>query len=137
MRPQYERMAELIFKRYGVKPDFPWREFPKYEVFRHPDNRKWFGLIMNIPPKRLYEKHPSEKGRLPASILDKKEIYILDLKMPGAEVPELDKREGIFPGYHMDAKYWISVLLEDILQDSFIMKLVEQSYDLTLKEDRS
>lgn len=134
MQPQYERIAELIFKKYGEKPDFPWREFPDYEVFRHRDNKKWFGLIMNISPDKLYARDSSEKQRLPASVVDKREIHILDLKMPSAEIPALDQNEDIFPAYHMNAGYWISVLLEDILQDSFIMELVEKSYHLTQNE---
>lgn len=121
MIAQHERIAEMIAKRYGDQPDFPWREFPDYEVFRHRENRKWFGLIMNIPPERLYAKNSSERLRLPESLAAKKEIYILDLKMPKDQVPDLDKKEGIFPAYHMNAGYWISVVLEDILPDDYIV----------------
>lgn len=134
MESQYKRIADLIFKKYGEKPDFPWREFPDYEVFRHRGNRKWFGLVMNIPPERLYAKDSSEKLRLPEKLTGKKEIHILDLKMPSSEIPALDKEEGIFPAYHMNAGYWISVLLEDILPDSSIMELVEKSYNITKNE---
>lgn len=131
MKPQYERIADLIYEEYGDRPDFPWREFPEYEVFRHKTNRKWYGLIMNIPPKRLYAKHPSEKPRLPESLEGKSEIRIMDLKMPPDEAPGLDQHEGIFPAYHMDARHWISALLEDTLADDFIMRLVRKSYELT------
>lgn len=131
MQPQFERIADLIFKKYGDKPDFPWREFPGYEVFRHRDNRKWFGHIMNIPPEKLYEKDFFGKQCLPAYILGKKEIPILDLKLPSSEIPALEMMEGVFPAYHMNTGYWISVVLEDILEDGFIMELVEKSYNLT------
>lgn len=131
---QYERIADLINAKYGDKPDFPFREYPDYEVFRHPGNRKWYGLVMNIPPDRLYAKNSSEKPRLPPTVSDKKEIHILDLKMPAAEIPALDKKDGIFPAYHMNAGYWISVLLEDVLPDDFIMDLVAKSFELTKNE---
>lgn len=131
MKPQHERIADLIFEKYGDRPDFPWREYPDYEVFRHRGNRKWFGLIMNIPSDRLYQKDPAEKLRLPPEIAQAKEIYILDLKMPKDEVQALDGQKGIFPAYHMNAGYWISVLLADVLEDSCIMKLVEKSYQIT------
>ena len=133
MKPQYERITELIYEKYGGKPDFPWREYPDYEVFRHRDNRKWFGLIMNIPPDRLYEKDSSEKLRLPPEVAKQKEIYILDLKMPKGEIPNLDNQKGIFPAYHMNAGYWISVLLADVLTDEEIMKFVEISFKQTEK----
>lgn len=131
MKPQYERIADLIFAKYGEKPDFPWREYPDYEVFRHRDNRKWFGLVMNIPPERLHPKNPAHGLRLPAAIGEKKEIHILDLKVPHDEIAALENREGIFPAYHMNAGHWISVLLEDVLPDDFIMELVAKSYAVT------
>lgn len=131
MIAQHERIAEMIAKKYGDKPDFPWREFPDYEVFRHRENRKWFGLIMNIPSERLYAKNSSERLRLPETLATKKQIYILDLKMPKDQIPDLDQKEGIFPAYHMNAGYWISVVLEEILPDDYIMELVDVSYGLT------
>lgn len=133
MKPQYERIADLIFEKYRDRPDFPWREFPDYEVFRHRGSRKWYGLVMNIPPERLYAKDPAEGLRLPEVIRGKKEIHILDLKMPKSEIATLDGTEGIFPAYHMNAGYWISVLLEDVLTDERIMELVAKSYELTEK----
>lgn len=134
MKPQYERIADLIYEKYGDRPEFPWQEFPDYEVFRHRDNRKWYGLVMNIPPDRLYDKHPAEEPRLPESLRDKSQIYILDLKMPKTEIAKLDTSRGIFPAYHMNAGYWISVLLEDVLPDEAIMELVAKSYALTENE---
>lgn len=50
MKPQYERVTDLIYEKYKARPDFPFKDFPLYRVFRHPVSRKWFGLIMNIPP---------------------------------------------------------------------------------------
>lgn len=89
---------------------------------------------MNILPKRLYAKDISEKFRIPDSVLSKKEIHILDLKLPPGMVEDVDKKEGIFPAYHMNAGHWISVLLEDVLPDDYIMELVEQSYNITKNE---
>lgn len=131
MKPQHERIADLIFAKYGEKPDFPWREYPEYEVFRHRDNRKWFGLVMNIPPERLHAKGPAGSLRLPEAIADKQEIHILDLKIPQDEIAALETTEGIYPAYHMNAGHWISVLLEDVLPDDVIMELVAKSYTVT------
>lgn len=43
---QANRIANLIYERYGVKPDFPWKD--DNGVFRHLDNNKWFSLIMYV-----------------------------------------------------------------------------------------
>lgn len=127
---QSNRIADLIHRQYGDTPDFPWKKFPDCGVFRHTDTRKWYGLIMNIPPAKLYSKDPSQKLRLPQHLDTKPEIEILNLKAAG-EISLLTAKEGIFPGYHMNATYWISVLLEDILPDDRIMELVKESYAIT------
>lgn len=49
-------------------------------------------------------------------------------------VADLDSKDGIFPAYHMNAGHWISVLLEDVLSDEYIMELVERSYNITQNE---
>ena len=38
---------------YGVEPDYPFPTAPDYPVLRHPDTRKWFALIMDVPRYRL------------------------------------------------------------------------------------
>lgn len=134
MKAQYERIVDEIYEKYGDRPDFPWSEYPDYEVFRHAQNKKWYGLVMNIPPKRLYAKDISEKFRIPDSVAAKNDIHILDLKLPPAQVADLDSKERIFPAYHMNAGHWISVLLEDVLSDNFIMELVDRSYNITKNE---
>ena len=43
-----QELIDYIFDAHSVEPDYP---FPKDDVtcvFRHIDNRKWFGIAMNI-----------------------------------------------------------------------------------------
>ncbi|WP_455089335.1 MmcQ/YjbR family DNA-binding protein [Peptoanaerobacter stomatis] len=40
-------------------------------------------------------------------------------------------RKGIYPGYHMNHKHWISVVLNETLSDNEVMKLIENSFSLT------
>ena len=39
----------------GVLCDRPWARLPDYEVFRHPENNKWFALAAEIPKTALTE----------------------------------------------------------------------------------
>lgn len=50
----FERIADLIFEKYWDRPDSPWQDFPDYEVFRHRNNRKWYGLGMSIQPSKAH-----------------------------------------------------------------------------------
>ena len=60
-------------RTFGTLPDYPWLKDPKSAVLRHQDTAKWYGLIMEIPPKRLglsrrrghpeYKMRPAGAGR--------------------------------------------------------------------------
>ena len=56
-----EELRRYIMEEYHAENDFPWLRHPENEVFRHPGNRKWFALIMEVTGDRLglpdQEKH--------------------------------------------------------------------------------
>lgn len=60
-----------------------------------------------------------------------RKINILNLKIRQEDKPDLLKKSGIYPSYHMSRKTWISVKLDDTLPDDRIMELADQSYILT------
>lgn len=119
---QSNRITNLIFEKYGDRPDFPWVN-DSSGVFRNPKNAKWYGLIMDIPWNRLV------KGK-------KGEVDAMNLKIRDDKIPELVKTEGIFPAYHMNKKYWISVVLDDTLSDNRIMELIAESHSFTEKKGK-
>ena len=123
---QSNRIAARIEERFGVRPDFPFDEEPhaKSGVFRHPDSRKWFGLIMRISRKKL------QPG------MGERKTDVINLKADEASVPALVQREGIFRAYHMSHKSWISVILDGTLTDDEVMELVENSFALTNKKQK-
>ena len=118
---QSNRIAAAILERYSVEPDFPW-DSGKYGpagVFRHGGSSKWFGLIMNIE-RRLLDR--SDCGEL---------IDVLNLKADESKTAALHKIRGIYPAYHMNHGKWISVTLDDTLEDRDVMDLVDESFRLT------
>ena len=46
-------LAAYIQDYYGIKPDYPWMKHLNHAVFRHPGNRKWFALMMDVPRNKL------------------------------------------------------------------------------------
>ncbi len=123
---QANRITAEILKRYEVRPDFPWEENPSqnryrsYGVFRHRDGGKWFALIMNVREDVIFRNGSS------------KTLDIVNLKADPEVLPELVKRPGVFPGYHMNHRHWISVILTGELSDLAIMTLIEESRRLTM-----
>ena len=118
---QANRITELILKRYSVNPDFPWgqSQYQEYGTFRHPENNKWFALIMNVKRDALLKNG------------DKETVDIVNLKTDPDRSGKITQTRGVFPGYHMNHKNWISVLLNDTLPDDEIMSLIDSSFNLT------
>lgn len=118
---QTNRIAAQIKDEYGVEPDFPWKKQPNDSagVFRHEDTRKWFGIVMNI-----------RRGLLEADA-DEGMADVMNLKIEPGDLEWLTEKDGIYPAYHMNHKNWISVVLDDTLDDGTVMQLVRMSYEMT------
>ncbi len=118
---QSNRIAALILDKYSVEPDFPWDEgtYETSGVFRHGSNNKWFGLIMNIDRRHL-EKNAGEEM-----------VDVINLKADENKMIALHKIRGVYPAFHMNHSKWISVVLDDTLDDKDVMDLVEESFRLT------
>lgn len=115
---QANRIAYLIHEKYGSLPDFVWEKFPGYGIFRNANNKKWYGIIMNIEKKKLNH----EGGK----------VEIINVKLAPEKISSLIHSNGVYPAYHMNKKNWISIILDDTLSDSEIMKYIEESYRFTI-----
>ena len=124
LSPQTNRITAEIARRYGEKPDFPWEE--NFGVFRFPENRKWYGLIMDIPLKKLTHDDADEEL-----------VNVMNLKINGPSPEELFCRPGIYPAYHMNHQKWLSVLLNDTLSDEEVLGLIDASRQSILPKKKS
>ncbi len=52
---------------------------------------------------------------------------------PERSIELRERYNGIIPGYHMNKKHWNTVCLEDDVEDSLIVQLIDHSYDLVVK----
>ena len=113
---QSNRIADCILRRYGTEPEFLWAQYPGCGVFRKTENEKWFGIIMNVDLSRVA---PDGSG----------EVEVLNVKL-GDEAWDYIGRPGIYPAYHMSKKSWVSIVLDDTLEDEAVLTLVEKSREL-------
>ena len=121
IRPQVE---ELLADRYSTLPEYPWAGDPSSAVFRHLDNKKWFGLIMTVRPRVL-------------GLQSDEFIDILNVKCDQVLASSLCREPGFLPGYHMNKKLWLTVLLDGTVPVGRINMLLDMSYDLTGKKLRN
>ena len=48
-----EEVFNYVHSKYGSDIEYLWRRYPNYAVFRHKDNLKCYGLVMDIPRYKL------------------------------------------------------------------------------------
>lgn len=112
-----ERVATYVQEAYGTEPEQQWEKYPEFLTLRGPTG-KWYGLIMTIPWDRL-------------GIARKGVVDVMNVKLPIAEIAALTDNERYFPAYHMNKKYWLTVLLEGGASWDDVRHLVDESYALT------
>jgi predicted DNA-binding protein (MmcQ/YjbR family) len=111
-------LLAYVKETYHTKPEYLWPRYPTYGVLRHKENRKWFGVVMDVPRSKL-----GLGGEDP--------ISIVDLKCDPVMLGSLLQKPGHFPGYHMNKNHWITVLLDGSVPPQELFPLVDFSYQLT------
>jgi len=73
-------------------------------------------------------------GKIFALLAEEQEPPRVSLKLPPDEVQALRAQyEGtVLPGYHLNKRHWVTVLLDGVLEDEELEALIEQSYDLVV-----
>ena len=117
--PQTKRIMTLVQEKYGNQLEYLWEKSPDTAVLRHEDNQKWYAILMRIPWDRL------DKGR---------EGLVEAVNLKHDQVAALLSQKGIYPAFHMNKRYWISLALDGTLSDEEVLDLLETSWNLTLKK---
>ena len=117
--PQTKSIMDQVQEKYGNQLEYLWEKSPDTAVLRHEGNQKWYAVLMKISWDKL------EKGR-------EGQVEALNLKHD--QVADLLSKKGIYPAFHMNKRYWISVALDDTLSDKEVLELMEKSWNLTSKK---
>ncbi len=102
---------------YGDEAEFLWEKSSDSGILRRKDSNKWYAAIMKLARNKLGEE---------ASEV----VEIVDLHVPTEKIAELLTCPGIYPGWHMNKKHWITVVLDGSLPDEVLYELVRESYRL-------
>ncbi len=114
-----------VKEQYGIVPDYPFPSDPSIPVLRHPDNKKWFAIILDVSGNKL---SPSLSGRLDVINLKIGDPLLVDL---------LTRQPGFFRAYHMNHEKWISILLDGTVSLQEICRWIDESYGLTMSRGRT
>ncbi len=95
----------------GCYEDYPFRD-PNWTVIRHNDSRKVFAWIFE------------REGNIWINVKCDPEWRDFWRKA----------FESVIPAYHLNKKYWNSIILDGTVPDEDIRRMIQESYGLTGKE---
>ena len=117
--PQTKRIMGYVQEKYGNQLEYLWEQSPDTAVLRHEESQKWYAVLMKISWDKL------DKG---------KEGLVEAVNLKHDCVTDLLTQRGIYPAFHMNKRYWISVAFDDTLSDEMVLELIERSWNLTSKK---
>lgn len=113
-----QELTDYIFDAFSVEPDYPFSRDDVTCVFRHTDNRKWFGIMMKIPYRTLGMNRDGETD-------------IVNIKCDPVLMGSLRGKPGFRPAYHMNKYKWITILLDGSAGREEVTALVDMSFRMT------
>ena len=113
--PQSNRLVSYVQSSFGESVHFLFKNDTDTGVFLNEKNQKWYGIIQYIDGTKL----GLEEG--------KKEI----LNVKTDEVSSLLQKEGFYPAFHMSKQHWVSVILDDTVDDETLHSLIHTSRAFT------
>lgn len=119
-----EAVIKYVNEKYGVMPEFLWENDFDDGVLRHPDTKKWFGIIMMNTRRSVLGL--SGEGR----------VDIMNVKADPLLIERLIDGKGYLPAYHMNKRHWITLLLNGSVDEKALFALIDRSYDMIGKKNR-
>ncbi|HJD05643.1 MAG TPA: MmcQ/YjbR family DNA-binding protein [Candidatus Onthoplasma faecipullorum] len=113
---QSKAVIEYIKNQYGDELEFLWPKFPNNAIWRRKDNKKWYSLIISLPRNKLKQAGDGI-------------VEIIDVRITEDDLKLIDNK-SILEAYHMNKKHWITLIMDNSLDNAFVFKLIDKSYIL-------
>ena len=59
-------------------------------------------------------------------------VDVINIKLDNEKIEKLLNNKGFYPAYHMNKKNWLSIILDNTLEDDYVMELIDDSFNSTL-----
>lgn len=118
---QSKDVINYIQNKYGDELEFLWEKFDDNAVVRNKENNKWYAILLTVQENRI-------RGN------SEEKIEVIDLRYQKDSTNEIIDGSKIFPGYHMNKKSWITVVLDNSVDNNKLFELIDNSYNLSNKK---
>ena len=112
-------LLDYVKEKYGTIPEEPWED-NNHATIKTTNTKKWYGIFMSIPYKTL---DLEKSGK----------IDVLNVKLNPELIESLIDKKHFFPAYHMNKKYWITILLDSYTDLNLVKSLIDESFNLVEK----
>lgn len=117
---QSKKLIEYVREKYGDELEFLWAKFPDNAIWRRKDTSKWYAALLTVSKNKL-------------SIKSDEIVEIINLRMKPEELKKIVDNELYFPGWHMNKKNWITIILDGSVSFDEICRRLDESYKLAVK----
>lgn len=114
---QTNQVIKYVKEKYGNDPEFLWEKYDDNAVFRHNENKKWYGVILKVSKNKL-------------GLESDERVEILDLKILPEDIEKIVDNEKYFLGYHMNKKHWFTIILDGSVEIEKIYNFIDESYNM-------
>lgn len=118
---QAKEIISYVKEKYNDDLEFLWAKFPENAVLRNKSNNKWYAVLMILPERKL-------------GLDSDKIVDIIDLRYQKDKISEIIDGSRFFGGYHMNKNNWITIRFDGSVDTDEIIKLLDNSYNLSLKK---
>ena len=115
---QAQELITYVANQYGRDLEFLWERFSDNAIWRREDNGKWFGALLTVKRNKII---PGDDDSL---------IEILDVRCAPDVIDFIVDKKKIFPGWHMNKRHWITIVLDGRMDMPQIYSLLDNSYEL-------
>lgn len=117
---QSVKLISYIREKYGDEPEYLWEKFPDNAVWRRKDNKKWYGALLTVSRRKL-------------GFQSDEMVEIIDLRSRPEELEKLIDNVRYYPGWHMNKKYWYTIVMDGSVPLEEICRRLDESYMLISK----
>ena len=119
-----DQLFIYIKEKYNTDPEYPWMRYPDYAVFRHAENQKWFGIVMDVSQRKL-------------GLSGDETVDVLNVKLSDPFLVDiLIKKPGYFRGYHIRRGNWVSILLDGTVPFEDVCGWLDESFLTTASKEK-
>lgn len=115
-----EQLIKYARKKHDVLIENPWDKSPQDTTFKVIKNKKWYALLMNVPCSSL-------------GIKSEEKVDIINLKNKPEIIEKIVDNKVYFKAYHMNKKYWFTIILNNNVDIEIVKTLMDESYEIVNK----